>query len=140
MFPIKNCRDFRKKQESRLMICNIKPVSYTHLDVYKRQYMSRSYVGNGWVVNFADASAQGGGDPLLIYRYGKAVNSDEMMHFAAYLLNGRKPYATMGNDAFRSLQSLLCCNELAKACLLYTSHLRTPFCVLSYICSTGKTA
>ena len=24
MFPIKNCRDFRKKQESRLMICNIK--------------------------------------------------------------------------------------------------------------------
>ena len=79
------------------------------------EYMSRSYVGNGWVVNFADASAQGGGDPLLIYRYGKAVNSDEMMHFAAYLLNGRKPYATMGNDAFRSLQSLLCCNELAKA-------------------------
>ena len=79
------------------------------------EYMSRSYVGNGWVVNFADASAQGGGDPLLIYRYGKAVNSDEMMHFAAYLLKGRKPYATMGNDAFRSLQSLLCCNELAKA-------------------------
>ena len=76
--------------------------------------MSRSYIGNGWVVNFADASAQGGGDPLLIYRFGKAVNSDEMMHFAAYLLNGRKPYATMGNDAFRSLQSLLCCNDLAK--------------------------
>ncbi len=24
------------------------------------EYMSRSYVGNGWVVNFADASAQGG--------------------------------------------------------------------------------
>jgi len=79
------------------------------------EYMSRSYVGNGWVVNFADASAQGGGDPLLIYRFGKAVNSEEMMHFAAYLLNGRKPYATMGNDAFRSLQSLLCCNDLAKA-------------------------
>ena len=78
------------------------------------EYMSRSYVGNGWVVNFADASAQGGGDPLLIYRFGKAVNSNEMMHFAAYLLNGRKPYATMGNDAFRSLQSLLCCNDLAK--------------------------
>ena len=79
------------------------------------EYMSRSYVGNGWVVNFADASAQGGGDPLLIYRFGKAVSSDEMMHFAAYLLNGRKPYVTMGNDAFRSLQSLLCCNDLVKA-------------------------
>ena len=78
------------------------------------EYMSRSYVGNGWVVNFADASAQGGGDPLLIYRYGKAVKSDEMMHFAAYLLNGKKPYATMGNDAFRSLQSLLCYNDLER--------------------------
>ena len=71
------------------------------------EYMSRSYVGNGWVVNFADASAQGGGDPLLIYRFGKAVSSDEMMHFAAYLLNGRKPYATMGNDAFLSLIHIL---------------------------------
>ena len=78
------------------------------------EYMSRSYVGNRWVVNFADASAQGGGDPLLIYRFGKAVNSDEMMHFAAYLLDGKKPYVTMGNDAFRSLQSLLCCSELVK--------------------------
>ncbi len=44
------------------------------LRLTEREYMSRSYVGNGWVVNFADASAQGGGDPLLIYRFGKAVN------------------------------------------------------------------
>ena len=79
------------------------------------EYISRSYIGNGWVVNFADASARGEGNSYLIYRFGKAVNSEEMMHFAAYLLNGRKPYATMGNDAFRSLQSLLCCNDLAKA-------------------------
>jgi hypothetical protein len=49
------------------------------------EYISRSYVGNGWVVNFADASARGGGDAPLIYRYGKAVNSDEMMHYAAYI-------------------------------------------------------
>lgn len=78
------------------------------------EYMSRSYVGNGWVVNFADASAKGGGDPLLIYRYGKAVGSDEMMNFAAYLLDGKKPYAALGNDAFRSLQSVLCCSGLAE--------------------------
>ncbi len=91
-------------------------VSLFHEPMIRRmgEYISRSYVGNGWVVNFADASAQGGGDPILIYRYGKAVGSDEMKHFAAYLLNGRKPYATMGNDAFRSLESLLCCNELAQ--------------------------
>lgn len=78
------------------------------------EYMSRSYVGNGWVVNFADASAQGGGDALLIYRYGQAVNSNEMMNFSAYLLDGKKPYAPLGNDAFRSLQSLLYYNDLIK--------------------------
>ena len=42
------------------------------------EYIARSYVGNGWVVNFADASAKGGGDPYLIYRYGKAVKSDNL--------------------------------------------------------------
>lgn len=55
------------------------------------EYISRSYVGNGWVVNFADASAKGGGDAPLIYRYGKAVGSEEMIHFAAYLLQGKHP-------------------------------------------------
>lgn len=71
------------------------------------EYICRSYVGNGWVVNFADASAQGGGDPGLIFRYGKAVGSEEMQGFAAYLLKGKRPKITMGNDTFRSLQSIL---------------------------------
>lgn len=41
------------------------------------EYIARSYVGNGWVVNFADASAKGGGDAPIIFRYGKAVGSDD---------------------------------------------------------------
>ena len=49
------------------------------------EYIARSYVGNGWVVNFADASAKGGGDAPIIFRYGKAVGSDVMMQYAAYL-------------------------------------------------------
>ena len=32
------------------------------------EYIVRSYVGNGWVVNFADASAKGGGDADLIFK------------------------------------------------------------------------
>ena len=77
--------------------------------MYKRQgeYISRTYVGNGWVVNFADASAKGGGDAPLIYRYGRAVGSEEMMQFAAYLLDGKRPSVPLGNDTFRSLQSIL---------------------------------
>ena len=100
------------------------------------EYISRSYVGNGWVVNFADASAKGGGDAPLIYRYGRAVGSTEMMQFAAYLLNGKRPTIPLGNDTFRSLQCILYNQQLQKtepahdipACTWYPD---TEFCYLS---------
>ena len=67
------------------------------------EYIARSYVGNGWVVNFADASAKGGGDAPIIFRYGKAVGSDVMMQYAAYLnsLSTRKSLSS-GRDMFRT--------------------------------------
>lgn len=72
------------------------------------EYIGRSYVGDGWVVNFADASAKGGGDAVLIYRYGKSINSLEMQQFAAYLY--RRPDNNtfpmhIGRDFFRALES-----------------------------------
>ena len=92
------------------------------------EYISRSYVGNGWVVNFADASAKGGGDASLVYRYGKAVNSKEMMQYAAYLQNlassGNKENLSFGTDLFRGLQTLLYRNELAKTT---PAHLTPPY-------------
>ena len=113
-------------------------ISLFHEPMIRRmgEYMSRSYVGNGWVVNFADASAKGGsGDAQLIYRFGKAVNSDEMMHFAAFLLDGEKPYVELGNDAFRSLQSLLYYPALAAATPMHrtpevTWYPETEFCYM----------
>lgn len=100
------------------------------------EYISRSYVGDGWVVNFADASAKGGGDAPLIYRYGRAVGSEEMMQFAAYLLNGKRPTIPLGNDAFRTLQCVLLNKELEEtkpahnvpACTWYPE---TEFCYLT---------
>lgn len=78
------------------------------------EYISRSYVGNGWVVNFADASAKGGGNAPLIYRYGKAVDSREMMEYAAYLQNLEKSeMPSSGRDVFRTLQACLFRDELA---------------------------
>ncbi|HCF80343.1 heparinase II/III family protein [Proteiniphilum sp. UBA1028] len=73
------------------------------------EYIVRSYVGNGWVVNFADASARGGGDAPLIYRYGKAVKSHMMIQQAAYL---NKNKLSTSRDIFRSLQNILYANEL----------------------------
>jgi hypothetical protein len=80
------------------------------------EYIARSYVGKGWVVNFADASAKGGGEPGLIYRYGKAVGSMEMQQFAAYLneRNKKEPAYNAGRDLFRTLENLSSTSELLK--------------------------
>lgn len=79
------------------------------------EYIANSYVGNGWVVNFADASAKGGGNPGLIFRYGQAVNSENMKKFAAYL-EEKKPgqVITAARDLFRAFEQLT-----------YTPQLRT---------------
>ncbi len=106
------------------------------------EYISRSYVGNGWVVNFADASAKGGGLPSLIFRYGKAVESDEMMHFAAYLNSLTEPKKVMvsdisfGKDIFRGLQTIKYYKELAKETPVhitapYTWYPETQFCYMN---------
>lgn len=78
------------------------------------EYISRSYVGDGWVVNFADASAKGEENPALVYRFGKAVGSDELKGFAAVL---RRPSATPSNgrDLFRTLSALAVDQELQAA-------------------------
>lgn len=74
------------------------------------EYISRSYVGDGWVVNFADASAKGEGDAPLIYRFGKAVDSREMMQFAAMMNNNR---IARSRDLYGILKALEIQDELA---------------------------
>lgn len=71
------------------------------------EYIARSFIGNGWVVNFADASAKGGGEPALIFRYGKAVNSDEMCRYASYILRYGFVKKTELLDTYRILESVL---------------------------------
>lgn len=67
------------------------------------EYISRSYVGSGWVVNFADASARGGGNATFIYEYGKKVGSEEMMQYAA-TFNWKDEFYR-GSDMFRIFNS-----------------------------------
>lgn len=76
------------------------------------EYISRSSVSEGWVVNFADAGAKMSFIPSLIYNYGKALSSAEMQDFAIYNLarktEGRfaAPKPMVGNDIFRALESM----------------------------------
>ena len=99
------------------------------------EYISRSYVGDGWVVNFADASAKGDGDAPLIYRFGKAVGSDELKGFAALM---RKPgqVPANGRDIYRTLASLTIDKELQQETPgheipPFTWYPETEFCYLS---------
>jgi len=85
------------------------------------EYISRSYVGKGWVVNFADASAKSSGDAPLIFRYGKAVNSNEMKGFAAMINTNKLP---SGRDIYRTLAAIKIANELKET---QAAHFTPPF-------------
>lgn len=101
------------------------------------EYIVYSYVGNGWVVNFADASAKGGGGADLIYRYGKAVGSQVMKQYAAFQKQqSHQESISSGRDVFRTLQTLLFQSELAKEIPAYTSpaytwYPETEFCYIT---------
>ena len=97
------------------------------------EYIARSYIGNGWVVNFADASAKGGGNAGLVYRYGKAVQSAEMMDFAAYLHKRDAESILEGRDLFRAFESFSSVREISNrkaktSTSTYTWYPQTEFC------------
>lgn len=100
------------------------------------EYIVRSYVGNGWVVNFADASAKGGGDADLIFRYGKATGSQAMMSYAAYLKGLSTGKAVPGGDPFRLFQTLLFRKEIngvdaGYKVPVYSWYPETEFCYMT---------
>lgn len=77
------------------------------------EYIAYSYIGDGWVVNFADASARSDFRLSLIYRYGKAVGSRVMTSFAADL-NKIYPEKLSSSwlDFYRSMETLRVLPEL----------------------------
>jgi hypothetical protein len=99
------------------------------------EYISRSYVGNEWVVNFADASAKLKLDYELIYRYGKAVNSNEMMQFAAYLKQQQPKELSISRDMYRTLSNLYSDKEIDRQQAIHnnpsqTWYSETEFCYM----------
>lgn len=75
------------------------------------EYISRSYIGNGYVVNFADADAIRNAPNELVWNYGNAVGSREMKNFALYCQADRKsgkfkaPAITL-NDSWRAMNTV----------------------------------
>lgn len=75
------------------------------------EFISRAYIGNQYVTNFADAGAKQITPNELIWNYGHAVNSREMMNFALFGLADRqkahfKNPSYQGNDSYRAMQNV----------------------------------
>lgn len=68
------------------------------------EYIVRSYAGNGWTVNFSDATARDRINADLLFRYGNAVQSREMKGLANQLKNN---IGIPDGDILDILQSLL---------------------------------
>jgi len=49
------------------------------------EFITKAYVGSGYYINFADASPKPKHSPMLVYRFGKVVNSPAMMEMGGYL-------------------------------------------------------
>lgn len=74
------------------------------------EYISRQYIGDGYITNFADGAARGGNTPGVVWPYGYMTGSREMMDFAIYLLadpkNGRFRYPeAVINEGYRAINS-----------------------------------
>lgn len=109
------------------------------------EYIAASYVGDGWVVNFADATARLELPFTLIYNYGKAVDSRAMEDFALYLLadNASGKFSPPLARAYTSLHNTLNANGIDKTVntvvdeLIDLRRLMSTFSVLPEM--TGKT-
>jgi hypothetical protein len=76
-------------------------------------FMWYSHIHGPWYVNFADAHARYKPEPGILYRYGKAVGSENLMSFAVDL--PRKPYLTRDRPEYvfmRQLPNLFVREEL----------------------------
>lgn len=54
------------------------------------RFVYRAHIHDEYYVNFADAPARLVPDPLLVFRYGKAIGDDKMMNFGAWLAQEKK--------------------------------------------------
>lgn len=98
------------------------------------EYLARAWVGDRWVVNFADAAARVNLDARLAFRYGKAVDSELLKSFGAMLY--RMDPAIKNSSLFSILTSLPIEDEISKydlpyVCPDYTYYPQTGFYAMS---------
>lgn len=87
------------------------------------EFIARVYIGDGWTVNFADASPKANvRNAGLIFSYGKAVESRMMQSYAAGMTAGGRQEMKPTPDIFRFLLELTAMKEMA----LYDDYQELP--------------
>jgi hypothetical protein len=81
------------------------------------EFITKAYVGSGYYINFADASPRPQHSPMLVYRFGKAVDSPAMMDMGGYLATRIDSENAIpgGRSLLRILPELFYSNELLEA-------------------------
>jgi len=82
------------------------------------RYIYRAYISDPYTVNFADAGPRGGGgNPALVYRYGKAIGDPIMQGFGAFYYQKRNmaSEAPSGGTLDNLIRNLFEANEIATA-------------------------
>jgi hypothetical protein len=81
------------------------------------EFIFKAYIGDGYYLNFADAVSKTNHSPMLIYRYGKAVGSTDMMGMGAFLANKNAAGVNIpeGYSLLRKLPELFHSKEISNA-------------------------
>lgn len=78
-------------------------------------YIYKASIGNGYYLNFADASMKLNHSPILLYRYGKAIGSEVMKEMAAYFGESQNlKESTFGKSLGRAIPGLYYVSEVLK--------------------------
>ena len=92
-------------------------------DLFRKmgEFKSKTYFGDGWVMNFSDGQARYVGDILHVFRYGYDTNSSELMNYALYkLVDTSKQEISQSNFrygyTFRVLEALRYAKALNEYC------------------------
>lgn len=79
------------------------------------RYILTAHVGHEWYMNFADANARTIVDGPLVYRYGKAIDDDEMAAFGVWLWQRHQGQASPPNQSLgRIVPELFLAAEMAE--------------------------
>ena len=80
------------------------------------EFVAKSYIGNGYAVNFADASAHVSDYMALVYRCGKALGSREMMDMAVDCFKEKPETVTsVWLDTYKQIEAMKVLKEMSQA-------------------------